>query len=146
MRTLLNPADRDAMIARVRRLTPASQAQWGKLTAQTVMPHLADQLRVGLGDIPPTKGYNLVGRTIVKWLLFYTTFNAPRGKVQTSPEMLTTSPGNFEADRAALEALIIRIGTTPATATHAFFGPLTHAGWGRLAWKHLDHHLTQFGV
>jgi hypothetical protein len=146
MRTLLNRADRDAMIARVRRLTPASQAQWGRLTVHTVMPHLADQLRVASGDIPASPGYSLVGRTIVKWLLFYTTFNAPRGKVQTSPEMLTTAPGTFEADRAALEALIIRMGTTPATTTHAFFGPLSHAGWARLAWKHLDHHLTQFGV
>lgn len=146
MKTLLNSPDRDAMIARIRRLTPASQALWGKLTAQTVMPHLADQLRVGLGDIPASKGYNRVGRTIVKWLVLYTTFNAPRGKVQTSPEMLTTAPGAFEADRAALEELILRMGTTPATATHAFFGPLSHRGWARLAWKHLDHHLTQFGV
>ena len=29
---------------------------------------------------------------------------------------------------------------------HPFFGPLTSAEWDRLQWKHLDHHLRQFGA
>jgi LPS sulfotransferase NodH len=29
---------------------------------------------------------------------------------------------------------------------HSFFGPLTPAEWAELNYKHLDHHLRQFGV
>ncbi len=29
---------------------------------------------------------------------------------------------------------------------HAFFGPLTGKQWGRLQYKHLDHHLRQFSA
>ena len=29
---------------------------------------------------------------------------------------------------------------------HPFFGPMTEEEWDTLQWKHLDHHLRQFGV
>ena len=29
---------------------------------------------------------------------------------------------------------------------HPFFGRMTGEEWDRLLWKHLDHHLRQFGV
>jgi hypothetical protein len=59
--------------------------------------------------------------------------------------MLMAGPTIWAEDLATVEQLIGRLATTPTTATHPFFGPLTHGGWGRLAWKHLDHHLRQFG-
>ena len=42
--------------------------------------------------------------------------------------------------------LIQRVGTEPAAGVHPKFGPLTQSEWDRLAWKHRDHHLRQFGV
>jgi hypothetical protein len=59
--------------------------------------------------------------------------------------MLTTGPRTWAEDVAAVEELMGRMAATPLSTIHPFFGPLTHAGWGRLAWKHLDHHLRQFG-
>ena len=32
------------------------------------------------------------------------------------------------------------------THPHSFFGPLTPDEWAILMYKHLDHHLRQFGV
>lgn len=29
---------------------------------------------------------------------------------------------------------------------HPLFGVLTHKQWGKMQYKHLDHHLRQFGV
>lgn len=34
----------------------------------------------------------------------------------------------------------------PLISPHPFFGPLNTAEWGKVIWKHLDHHLRQFGV
>jgi len=107
--------------------------------------HLADSLRVGVGDLPAKRVDTLLGRTLVKWLVVYSPVQPPRGKIQTSPEMLTTGPTTWAADMALLETLIGRLAATPTTATHPAFGPLAHDGWGRLTWKHVDHHLRQFG-
>jgi hypothetical protein len=145
MQTLLLATDRTAIIARLRQVTPTTPARFGKLTAATMVCHLADQLRVGLGLIPTVPTRSLAGRTIVKWVVLYTSFQPPPGKIETAPEMLTTRPTTFAADVAEVERLIERLGTTPTSAVHPFFGPLDHAGWARLAWKHLDHHLRQFG-
>jgi hypothetical protein len=143
--TLLNPIDRGGILSRLRRLDSSQQPLWGRLTAPQMICHLADQLRVAVGDLPTRRTDNLASRTILKWLVVYSPMQAPPGKVQTAPEMLTTQPSSWSADLQAVESLIQRLGTTPTQAVHPFFGPLTHGGWGRLAWKHLDHHLRQFG-
>jgi hypothetical protein len=145
MQTLLNSSDRSGIVERLRRVTPTTPARFGKLTAATMVCHLADQLRVGLGEIPSAPTRSLAGRTIVKWVVLHTSFQPPPGKVETAPEMLTTRPTTFGADVAEVERLVEKLGTTSAAAIHPFFGPLDHAEWARLAWKHLDHHLRQFG-
>ncbi len=145
MPTLLKSADREAIQKRLRRLEPSSQARWGKLTAPRMVCHLADSLRVGLGDLPAKRIDTLPRRTLLKWLVVYSPVPPPPGKVQTAPEMLSTGPTTWAEDVTTVEKLIERMATTPTSATHPFFGPLSHGGWGRLTWKHLDHHLRQFG-
>lgn len=145
MPTLLNATDRAALVQRLRRLQPSSQPLWGKFTAPKMVCHLADSLRVGLGDLPAKRVDHFLSRTLVKWLVVYSPVQPPRGKIQTSPEMLTNGPTTWEQDLATVETLIERVATVPSTVRHPFFGPLDHGGWGRLTWKHLDHHLRQFG-
>jgi Protein of unknown function (DUF1569). len=33
-----------------------------------------------------------------------------------------------------------------ARRPHYLFGPLTEAQWARWGWRHMDHHLRQFGL
>ena len=145
MPTLLDSADRAALLQRLRRLQPTSRARWGTFTAPRMVCHLADSLRVGLGELNTKRVDTLPSRTLLKWLVVYSPVPPPRGKIQTAPEMLTTGPTTWTEDLARVEELVGRVATTPSTATHPFFGPLTPGGWGRLSWKHLDHHLRQFG-
>ena len=108
--------------------------------------HLADSLRVATGELATKRVDTLPSRTLVKWLVVYSPMPPPPGKVQTAPEMLTSAPTTWAEDVATLETLIERVARTTSPARHPFFGPLTHAGWGRLGWKHVDHHLRQFGA
>lgn len=144
--TLLNESDRAGMVARLRRARPESAAAWGTLTAPRMLCHLGDQLRVSLGDVPSRPTHNLLTRTLLKHLVVNTARKAPRGKIRTAPEMLLSAPTSWDADLEACVALIERVGRGEADAVHPTFGPLDAAEWGRLCWKHLDHHLTQFGV
>ena len=144
MPTLLDSADRAALLERLRRLQPSTRPQWGTFTAPRLVCHLADALRIGLGDRTAQRVDTLVSRTLVKWLVVYSPLRPPPGKIQTAPEMLATEPTSWAEDLATLEQLVAR-SATPAAAVHPFFGPLTPDGWGRLGWKHMDHHLRQFG-
>lgn len=145
MSTLLNSADRESIVQRLRQLQPSSKPRWGTLTAPQMICHLADNLRVGLGELSSKRVDTLPSRTLIKWIVVYTPVRPPPGKIQTAPEMLVTRPTTWAEDVTTVERLMNRLATTPTTAIHPFFGPLTHMGWGRLSWKHLDHHLRQFG-
>jgi hypothetical protein len=144
--TLLNDDDRSRMVQRLRRVRPDAAPAWGTLDAPRLLCHLADQMRVALGDIPARPVHTFATRTLLKFLVINTGFEAPRGKVQTAPEMLTTRPAVWESDLSACVELAERVAAGEAHAVHPTFGPLSPDQWGRLCWKHLNHHLVQFGV
>ena len=64
--------------------------------------------------------------------------------------MVAGDDKDFETERNRLSGLIDRFAAAgPAGCTshpHAFFGPLTPDEWAVLMYKHLDHHLRQFGA
>jgi len=144
MPTILDPARREALLQRLRRLQPTAPARWGTLTAPRMLSHLADSLRVAVGELPAKRVDSLPSRTLAKWIVVYSPVRPPPGKIRTSPEMLTSEPASWAEDLARVEALIGRIASGEG-GRHPFFGPLTPGGWGRLTWKHVDHHLRQFG-
>jgi hypothetical protein len=144
MPTLLDPTARAVVVQRLRGVSPESERRWGKMTAPEMLCHVSDQLRVALGEIATRDRSTLFRRTIFKWLAFGAPW--PRGKVPTSREMQTSRPADWGDDLAACEGLIERVGMGGAASMHPTFGPLTPREWGRLCWKHLNHHLTQFGA
>ncbi len=148
MLTLADPATRDALILRVERLAPDAKGLWGRMTAPQMLAHCADALRMGLGELPVTpKNAALPRLAIVKWL-FLNVLTFPKD-APTAAELKARAPEAWDTERAHLIALMQRVGTPDAltrSAEHPLFGPLTRAQWGQLAWKHLDHHLRQFGA
>jgi hypothetical protein len=68
----------------------------------------------------------------------------------TSKELVIKDVRDFETERKRLSTLISRFAAVgPAGCTahpHAFFGSLTPDEWAVLMYKHLDHHLRQFGA
>ena len=146
IRTLLNDEDRSQLIRRLQRVRPGAAPAWETLNAPRMLCHLADQMRVALGDLSAKPVHNFATRTLLKFLVINTGFEPPRGKIQTAPEMLTSRPATWDADLSACVKLAERVGSGSAHAAHPTFGPLSPEQWGRLCWKHLNHHLVQFGV
>jgi hypothetical protein len=144
--TLLDSHDRTRTIQRLRGLRPDAAALWGRFTAPHMICHVADQMRVALGDIPARPIHTFVTRTLVKTLVVNTGLQPPRGRIETAPEMLSTKPTTWDADLAAAVDLAERVGRGSMSAVHPAFGPLSTEEWGRLCWKHLDYHLRQFGA
>jgi hypothetical protein len=144
--TFLSKEDRSLILERLQRVPADAKPGWGRLTAPRMLCHVADQMRVALGDLPSKPVHSFFSRTVVKFLVVNTGLKPPRGKIQTAPEMLITQPTSWSADLSACLELAERVGRGAAQAVHPAFGPLSPEEWGRLCWKHLNHHLVQFGV
>jgi hypothetical protein len=147
-RTIFNTVDRDALLERLDRLTPDAKAQWGHMTAPRVICHLADSLRVSVGEMPAKFKNGPLANPAARWLLAYV-IPFPKGKAQTAPEMLTTQPSDWEHDlatvREQLRAAAAR-GPNAEWAAHPAFGEISGKLYGVFIYKHFDHHLRQFGV
>jgi hypothetical protein len=71
-----------------------------------------------------------------------------RQNLPTDPTfVMTGEEKNFEKERGALIEMVNRFTEINITGEHhPVFGKITKENWSKATWKHLDHHLKQFGV
>jgi hypothetical protein len=151
MKNLFDAADVDEVQARLAQLRPESERQWGKMTVAQMLAHCALAMEWAVGDqeAPPAPlPLRVIGRAIKPFALrdgAEMKRNSP-----TLKELIFTDECDFGAERERLRGLIGRFSAGgPAGCTtqpHSFFGPLKPEEWAGLMYKHLDHHLRQFGV
>lgn len=152
MSNVFDDAAARSLEARIRRLRPDSPRQWGTMTPHQAMVHLIDSFRIGFGEqevtVPPLGPLKYV----VRFVAFTLPVPMPRG-VKTAPELDQvkgsggSEPGDFEEDRAELVALLKRyVATDGDLPEHPVWGRMSRGMAGRYAWRHMDHHLRQFGV
>ena len=150
MKNLFNPAMADVVRARITRLKPESERQWGKMNPAQVLAHCSGALEYAVGDKLPPRMFlgRIIGGMVKKKVLGN---DEPLGRNSpTAKDLVIQDQRNFESERNRLCGLIDRFtagGPAGCTAhPHTFFGPLTPDEWAILMYKHLDHHLRQFGV
>ena len=148
MPTLWDPADRQALAERAGRLAPDAAPRWGRFNAPQMMAHLVQSLKMATGELPTSPKGPLALRLFpLKHLVVYL-LPVPKG-APTAPEVLARAPqawnGEVEEFRAMLERFAQRTRSGP-WPDHPAFGTMTAHGWDVLTWKHMDHHLRQFGV
>ena len=151
MKNLLNQSDREALIARLEGLQPGARRRWGTMDARQVVPHMTDPLRVAIGDREAEPMQGLFGKPVISTLAVWW-MPWPQG-APTAEAFIQgkggTPPVEFERDKQALLLAIHRFANHPENATflpNPVFGRLSRRSWGRLMWRHIDHHLRQFGV
>jgi hypothetical protein len=150
MKNLFEAAAVEEVKERLARLRPDSGRLWGKMNAAQAIAHCSAGLELAVGDrLPPRK---LLGRIIgglVKPLALGND-EPMRRNTPTVKDLVVKDERDLEMERKRLSALIDRFaaagpgGCTPHP--HSFFGRLTPQEWAILMYKHLDHHLRQFGV
>lgn len=147
MNSLFDARARERILARIERLTPESARRWGRMSVEEMQVHVAGQLRMALGELPVAPKRVFIRFPVVKQLAIYW-LPWPKG-APTAPELRATPPADWAGDRAALLRLIERFaahGPRGEWPEHPAFGRLSGRAWGVLAYRHLDHHLRQFGV
>jgi Protein of unknown function (DUF1569) len=151
--SIFDNGKRQKIIDRINQLTPENQAAWGRMNVNQMICHCADQLRACSNEFEKKSDEsNLMSRTLIKSLVLYVV-QIPKD-VPTSPMIdqvagKGTQPVEFENDRKTLLEYLEKVVLLPKDfpwASHFKFGKMNRQEWGILSYKHLDHHLRQFGV
>lgn len=149
MKNLFEQETAREVLARVDRLRPESRPEWGKMDVAQMMAHCSITLDIASGRLNPPRIF--VGRLIGGFFKSIYTNDKPFEKNgPTGKELVVNDRRDFVTER---EQLLLKIrqfadgGEALCTRhPHPFFGSLTPQAWSRGMYKHLDHHLRQFGV
>jgi hypothetical protein len=147
MKSIWQDESRRELSARVGALASDRPAAWGKFTAPKMVCHLADSLKMAMGDLKVARRtlpirYPPLKQLIIYWAPF------PKG-APTAPELLAREPREWSRDIGDVQELLERAASARTTDTwpeHPAFGKLSTRAWGVLIYRHMDHHLRQFGA
>jgi hypothetical protein len=147
MDSIYDKTGNEAIIARINALTPETKAVWGKMSVDQMFKHVTAAIEVAFGTKPLKINFlmKLLGR-MLKNKVFNSDFkkNSP-----TAPEFIFTDKYDFEVSKKDLidKFRLFTEGHQSIKVTnHPFWGKMTYEDWDKLMWRHMDHHLRQFGV
>jgi hypothetical protein len=146
MKSLYSPDYVQKITKRINSLSAETKPQWGKMNAAQVMAHCTAPLKMAHGEIKGKRGLIsfLFGKSAKKK---YTHPETKFGKnLPTDPNFLFPSTVEFETERTKLNEFAQKGKAGITKEPHSFFGNMTPEEWDIIQSKHLDHHLSQFGV
>ena len=137
-------------IQRVNQLTPATKANWGKMTIAQMLAHcnVAYELVYENKHPKPNFFMKVIMKSFVKKIV--TSETPYKHNSQTAPAFKIKESKDFEVERNRLVNYIKQTqqlveGHFDGKESHSF-GKLNKTEWNNMFYKHLDHHLRQFGV
>ena len=149
MQNLFQPEAVALVISRIDTLQPATQHQWGKMDVAQMMAHCSATLDVACGRVVLPR--MLIGRILGPFVRPVFTNDKPFSRNgPTDKHFVIAGKRDFAKEQEQLKARVRQFhegGEAQCTKhPHSFFGPITPQEWATGMYKHLDHHLRQFGV
>ena len=138
------------VIARIQTLNPESQALWGRMNVAQMLAHCNVTYEMIFTDKhkAPTGFMKLIMILIVKNAV--TNVKPYKPNLKTAPAFIIADKKEFEVEKSRL---IQHIKQTQELGQSYFdgkqslsFGVLSAEQWNNMLYKHLNHHLAQFGV
>ncbi len=140
----------DGIVKRINALRPDTQPKWGKMSVGQMLAHCCVTYEMVYEDkhAAPNFFLKLMLNAFVKKLVVGET--PYKHNSRTAPAFLITDARDFEQEK---KRLIDYINKTQGLGgghfdgkTSLSFGALNTTEWNNMFYKHLDHHLSQFGV
>ena len=152
MKSLASARDTAEILHRLTLVRPDSRRLWGRMTAHQMICHLRDAFIMGTAEKPVSHVGGAVRQAVFRWTAVHAPLRWPAG-IATRPEVDQlaggTPPTEFRADMDSLVAVVGRLRSDPEffrDRRHPIFGRMSVAAWMRWGYRHMDHHLRQFGV
>jgi hypothetical protein len=140
----------ESIKTRIRLLTNSTSAHWGKMNVTQMLAHCNVTYEMIFTDKHPKPIFivGLMMKLFVKGkVVGESTYarNSPTG-----PQFIITDIREFEKEQTRLLTYldqVFELGSTSFEGKESnSFGVLTAREWNNMMYKHLDHHLSQFGV
>lgn len=150
---LLNTFDSsttESVLSRLDKVSFDSKPKWGKMNAAQMLAHLNVAYNMSYAENATKSSWvtKLLMKAFIKKIVVGEKPYTKNGR--TAPAFLITTDKEFESEKAILINYIKETESKGASyfegKESASFGPLTSKEWSNMFYKHLDHHLTQFGV
>ena len=137
-----------AALAGLRDETPA---RWGGMTAQQMVEHLIWSVELSTGDARTECPIPEAERPAMKAFLYR---NLATPHEFMNPVLVSGLPplryANLAQAKSVLGERLLRfLDQSPGATdlhTHPIFGSIGHEDWHRAHYKHVHHHLSQFGL
>jgi hypothetical protein len=137
------------ILNRINKLDENSQAKWGKMDVAQMLAHCCEPLKVPLEKLTLKKP-NIVIKVLFSFFKDSLYNDKPwKHGFPTSKEYKIVDSKDFLEEKNKLLELINEFHSKKEQTNwppHPFCGQLTSEQWGKMQYKHLDHHLNQFGV
>ena len=143
---MFDPAVKHDITVRINRLTPQSQRKWGKMSVAQMLTHVQLPISCAYGTHQVKGSFllKLVG-PFVKSILYNE--KPYKQGLPTDKSYVVTDEKDFETEKQNLLQLINRFSNENIVLlNHPVWGKFSKEQWSKATWKHLDHHLQQFGV
>ncbi len=135
---------------RIGHLRATSQPKWGKMTVAQMLAHCNVTYEMTYEDIHPKPNFlmKFILKTFVKKVV---TNEVPyKQNSSTAPQFIIKETKNFEVEKKRLVDYVTKtqqLGEShfDGNESHSF-GTLNKTEWNNMFYKHLNHHLMQFGV
>lgn len=148
-KNLLNKAAALEIAARAEKLEPTFKSLWGEMNVTEMLAH-CNQANIQVLEKDMEYKAPTNEQKFFKILSLYVVPRFPKNiksplKNDTAGKI---DESRFREEKAKFIEIIHRfpLHSKRITLVHPFFGPLTNIQWGIATWKHMDHHLRQFGV
>jgi len=150
MKNIFDAQVTQEIIGRINQLTPETQPQWGKMNVVQMLAHCNVTYEMVYTDKHP-KATGLKKFMLKLFVKSVVVNEKPYPKnSRTAPQFLISDERVFATEK---QRLIDYINKTQQLGGAHFegkesnsFGALTQTEWNNSFYKHLEHHLTQFGV
>lgn len=150
MKNIFKPEVTSEIINRIALLTQSTQPNWGKMSIEKMLAHCNVTYELVYDNMHPKP--NGFVKFIMKHLLKNAVVNEKPYKKngQTGPQFIIKDERNFEIEKTRLVNYLLKTqqlgeGYFDGKESHSF-GILTKDEWNNMFYKHINHHLTQFGV
>lgn len=149
MKSLYSPEVYADCLRRIDELTAESKPAWGSMTAAQMLAHCAEIQEVSNGK--PLRNTPLLARLFKGMIRSMVVGEKPFPRnTRTHPQYEQTSERDFETEKKRLLDALDQFVNAPKKGIelpeHPLFGAMTAEERGWSMYKHLDHHLSQFGV
>lgn len=149
MRSVFEESNYKELTARIEKISSHSEAQWGSMSVAQMLHHCQKPLEVPLGKSRLKKPNFFLKTLLVPFRKGLYNDTPWKKGLPTAREFVVKEEKDFEKEKNALLEILSEFykkKDTPEWEPHPVFGSLTHDQWGKMQYKHLDHHLSQFGV